>query len=101
MKKIVLIMVVLGLAVAGIGLLLRSCDTGNATNTPATSSAKYEVRADNRIYYTNSYSQGTDKNGKYIDLLGYWFYDGNLWQYKKESLYLSYRGYKDIQIIKR
>lgn len=95
LRKIPFIMLGLVVVVIGVSFVLKSCDTNQM---PAVNSARYEIKADNHVFYTDSYSQGFDRYGQYITLLGYWQFDGTAWSYTKTSLYLSYRGYKEVLI---
>jgi hypothetical protein len=79
-----------------ITLLLNTCDQG--TGEPSASEAKYLVTADQRIYFTNDYSQGVDKFGEYVTLIGYWTSVNGSWEYVNKELYLSYRGFKDVKV---
>jgi hypothetical protein len=99
MKRFSIIMLVIVLIIVAVSLLLRTCDQG--TGEPSVNEAQYSIKADNRIYYTNDYSQGIDRFGDYITLNKYWTLKGENWEYHANSFYMSYKGYKSIEIIKR
>jgi hypothetical protein len=99
MKRLAIAMLVIVIILVGITLLLNVCDKG--TGEPAADKALYKVIADNRVYFTNNYTKGTDRYGEYIILDGYWHLIKSEWLYDRQSFYMSYKGYKNIQIIKR
>jgi hypothetical protein len=99
MKRLAFVMLIIALLLVGITLLLNTCDRGSGE--PSVSDARYQITADNRVYYTSDYTQGVDKYGQYIVLQGYWVKNDSSWTYKNSNYYLSYKGYKDIQITKR
>jgi hypothetical protein len=96
MKRLAIILLVIVIILVIFTLVLRTCDRG--TDIPVTNDARYKITADNRIYYTDSYSQGTDRYGQYIILNGYWSLVKTVWKYNKSDFYLSYRGYADVKI---
>lgn len=100
MKRIAFIFLVIVLILIGVTVFLNTCGQ-SSTEIPKSELAKYKVTADNRVYFTDEYSQGVDKFGEYVSLNGYWTKVDSTWKYVNQPLYLSYRGYKNIQIEER
>ena len=101
MKRLAVVMLVIALILIGITVVLNTCGSSSDNNAPAASDARYKITADNRIYFTNDYSQGIDKYGQYIVLNGYWSYSGSTYNYNNQSFYMSYKGYHEIKIENR
>lgn len=101
MRKAPIILLVVVLIVVGVAFVLKTCDTSGTQSKPV--KAAYQVVADSRIYYTDSYTQGVDKYGEYYILENYWDYKGESqgWRHIDKSLYLSRRSYNKIDIIKQ
>jgi hypothetical protein len=99
MKRIAIILLVITIIIVGVSFILKTCDQGSGQ--PGSNAARYQINADSRTYYTNSYTQGTDRYGKYITLFGYWSFDGKYWIHNSTDLYLSFRGYKSVVVVDR
>ena len=100
MIKLGIVLLIIVIILIGITIVLNTCGQ-DSTEIPKADLAKYQVIADNRVYFTDEYSQGIDKFGEYITLNGYWTKVDLDWKYVNQPLYLSYRGYKEIQIAER
>lgn len=100
MTKLPWILLILVIGVIGLTFVFKACD-----QSPAQSDikAQYVVTADRTIYYTDAYTAGFDKNGRYYVLNGYWRYTGEQtgWRYVNADLYLSERGYTVLTVKKR
>jgi len=97
MKKIPFIMLGFVVLLVGITFVFKACDQ---SDTQAVIKSAYQVIADQKIYYTDSYVSGVDKYGEYYTLNGYWDYKGEAqgWRYSQDKLYLSRRAYKTLEV---
>lgn len=100
MIKLGIVLLIIVIILIGVTVILNTCGQ-DSTEIPKAELAKYKVTADNRVYFTDEYSQGVDKFGEYVSLNGYWTEVDSTWKYVNQPLYLSYRGYKNILIEER
>ena len=99
MKTFGIVALVLVIIMVVFTFALKACDQGSGL--PTADAAQYTVAADNRLYYTNDYSQGVDKFGKYYNLNGYWYLSGQVWKHTEKTLYLSERGFSSVTVERR
>lgn len=100
MIKLGIVLLIIVIILIGVTVVLNTCGQ-DSTEISKTELAKYKVTADNRVYFTDEYSHGVDKFGEYVSLNGYWTKVDSNWKFINQPLYLSYRGYKNIQIEER
>lgn len=96
-KKILLIIFIIVVALVGLSLILQMCDIDNDKPPGKVDETNFRVITTSRIYYTDSF----EWEGDTIILHGFWVKEGDRWKQYERDLPMPRESYGKVEVRER